>query len=244
MNKKFAIGPTARFFILIGLFALLWVVAHAYQFDIQKIRFYLHQHPFWLSSAVFILMYVGITSLLWVGTMDIFRISGAIIFGPYWGTLFIWIAEILNAAILFHIARGLGQEFVLQKLGIKTDDLKYSKHKGGFWGALILRMNPLVPFRLMDLGFGLSKIEFKKYLWAVIFGSPLRILGSQFVLASVGEAILNDPKDIFNYMIGYFQEHQTIFLLSAGYVAFVFLISIVGIVKGGKKKTSNVSREA
>ena len=226
-------GPTARFISLVCLVVILWFAARMFQFEMEALRARLTQYPAWLSACIFIGMYVGFTSLLWVGTMDFFRISGALIFGAYWGTLFIWIAEILNAAILFHVSRQLGQEFVLKKLGIPVEKLKYSNHPGGFWSAFVLRINPLVPFRFMDLGFGLSKIDFPKYFWAVVLGSPGRIFMVQFIIAGVGEAILKDPRAMMNYLL----DHRTVFLFCAGYLAVVALITFGAIGMAFIKKS-------
>ncbi len=228
MNNRF-LNPTARFIILLSLIVLLWFLARAFEFNIAAMRLWLAQYPLVLSGFFFIALYVGLTSLLWVGTMDLFRISGAILFGAYWGTLFIWIAEIIIAAILFTISRKLGQEFVLQKLGMKKGSLDYGKRHSGFWSAFVLRINPLVPFRFMDLGFGLSKIQFDKYMWAVVLGSPMRIFMVQFILAGIGEAIIHQgPKAMFDYLM----VHQNVLILSALYILGVVIITLVAVVKG------------
>lgn len=228
INKKLIFGPTARFITLVCLVVILWFVAHKFEFDLEQVREHLTKYPVWLSTCVFIGMYVGLTSLLWVGTMDFFRVTGALIFGPYWATLFIWIAEILNAAILFHASRGLGQKFVLEKIGASKDKLKFMKNPGGFWTAFILRINPMVPFRFMDLGYGLSKIEFHKYFWAVVFGSPARIFITLFIVAAVGEAIIKDPSVLIPYVLA----HKNILVMYGVYLSIVAVATITAITVG------------
>lgn len=236
INKKLIFGPTARFITLVCLVVALFFVARIFQFDLGEIRAFFSQYPGWLSAVIFIGMYVGLTSLLWVGTMDMFRISGALIFGAYWGTLFIWIAEILNATILFYASRGLGQKFVLEKIGASKDKLKFMKNPGGFWTAFILRINPMVPFRFMDLGYGLSNIEFPKYFWAVVFGSPARIFITLFIVAAVGEAIIKDPSVLIPYVLA----HKNILVMYGVYLGIVAVATItaitVGIIRNKKAK--------
>jgi|GEM_PF-414005 len=226
MPSKPSFNPTVRFIFLIGLLIFLWFLASALQVDIHAIRERLSQYPLLISGVLFIAIYVGLTTLLWVGTIDFFRITGAWLFGPYWSTLFVWIAETLNATILFHISRKLGREFIEQKFHLKEKDLKYSKSNAGFWGAFVLRINPLVPFRFMDLGFGLTKIPFEKYFWAVVLGSPLRIFWLQFVIAGMGEAMFKDPIALHRY----FMNNIPALLLSVVYFLFVIVMTIGAII--------------
>ena len=219
-------NPTIRFILLISLLIFFWFLVRALHIDIEAIRYRLSQYPLAISGFLFIAIYVGLTTLLWVGTIDFFRITGALLFGPYWSTLFVWMAETLNATILFHISRNLGREFIEQKFRLKERDLKYSKSNAGFWGALVLRINPLVPFRFMDFGFGLTKLPFPKYFWAVVLGSPLRILWLQFILAGVGEALFKDPGAIYKYLL----NNMPVLLLSGLYLVVVFLMTIGAII--------------
>lgn len=237
MNRPSFFNPTIRFALFLSIIIVLWFLAKVFDLDINAARQWLAQYPVAISGILFIALYVGLTAVLWVGTMDLFRISGALLFGPYLGTFLIWIAEILNAAILFTISRTLGQEFVLARLGIDAQKLDYSKSQGGFWSAFVLRINLLVPFRFMDLGFGLSKIKFSSYIWAVILGSPMRILLVQFIIAGVGEAILKDPTAMYNYLM----EHQDVLFWCAMYFLAVIIITVIALIKAfiNKRKRKN-----
>lgn len=221
MDKK--LQPTYRFLIFVALIAGLWFLGRALHIDLVQIKDWLAQYPLWLSGSLFILIYVVLTSILWVGTIDIFRVSGALLFGPYWSTLFVTIAEIGNASILFLLSRKLGREFIEQKFHLKDKDRKYSPDNAGFWTALVLRINPLVPFHVMDVGFGLTKLSFRKYFYAVVLGSPLRIFWLQFVIAGMGEAILHNPAS----MMEYFQKNPAALGLT-----FLYMLAVVVITVG------------
>src|SRR5436189_110289 len=86
-------------------------------------------------------------------------------------------------------------------------------------------MNPLVPFRFMDLGFGLTKLPFTKYFLAVVLGSPLRIFWLQFILAGVGEALFKNPSALLDYLMA----HQNVLFLSGIYFIGVIIATIIAI---------------
>ncbi len=210
--------PTQRFFLFIALIAGLWYLGRALHIDLVQIKAWLSQYPLWLSGSLFVLIYIGLTTVLWVGTIDIFRISGALLFGPYWSTLFVTLAEIGNATILFLLSRKLGREFIEQKFNLKEKHRQYAPDNAGFWTALVLRINPLVPFRFMDVGFGLTQLSFRKYFYAVVLGSPLRIFWLQFVIAGMGEAVFRNP----SAMVEYFRDNPAALALS-----FIYMLTVV-----------------
>lgn len=214
--------PTLHFILFLLLIALMWSLGGALHIDLMKVREWLSHYPIWFSGSLYVLIYVGLTAFLWIGTIDFFRISGALLFGPYWSTLFVFIAETANASILFLLSRKLGREFVEEKFHLKKDDRTYSPDNAGFWTALILRVNPLVPFRFMDLGFGLTKLPFQKYFWAVVLGSPLRIFWLQYVIAGMGELVFKNPMAMFQY----FQEHPAVYAFNAIYLFVVIAVTL------------------
>lgn len=220
MDNK--LRPTQRFFLFIALIAGLWYLGRTLHIDLVQIKAWLSQYPLWLSGSLFVLIYIGLTTVLWVGTIDIFRISGALLFGPYWSTLFVTLAEIANASILFLLSRKLGREFIEQKFNLKEKHRKYAPDNAGFWTALVLRINPLVPFRFMDVGFGLTSLSFRKYFYAVVLGSPLRIFWLQFVIAGMGEAVFRNP----SAMVEYFRKNPAALALSFIYMLTVAVLTV------------------
>lgn len=227
---------TQHFLLLIIIIATFWFLGQALHVDLVQVRAWLSQYPLWVSGILFILIYVGLTTLLWFGTIDLFRISGALLFGPYWSTLFVTIAEIANASILFFLSRKLGREFIEEKFHLKKGDKKYSPDNAGFWTAFILRINPLVPFRFMDVGFGLTKLPFRKYFYAVVFGSPLRIFWLQFVIAAIGEAVLKNPV----LMMEYLQNNKAAMTVSVFYLLGVVIVTMAVFITTVLKKNALV----
>ena len=183
---KKSLSPNARNFLIFILFLAVCLAAGWY-FDIDRdyYRSLLEGVPLAFSGPVFVFLYSALTFFIWAAK-DILKIVGAVMFGAYWSALFIWLAEIVNACVLFQFSRRLGRGFVEEKerglwakLDKRIEDLR-------FFDLFLLRAVILIPYRFLDLAAGLTKMPFKKYLTAVVVGSLPRVFFIQFFLALVG----------------------------------------------------------
>lgn len=205
--------------LIIGLI-LLWIIGRHFYFDSAALEAYLTRHPVAFSGIVFILLYVVLTFFIWF-SKDILRLISAVIFGAYLSTFLIWIAETVNALILFSLARSLGREFVESRFKIKPGAEEKFSNLNFIW-LFLFRSVPLIPFRFLDLGMGLTGIRFEKYLLAVIIGSPLRIFWMQFILAGVGKAFLSNP----GVLVDYLAKHGGVFIFSLLYLILVVVVAV------------------
>ena len=210
-----------KFFILISAILLIWYLGKFFPIDTLAIETSLKRFPVFYSGIIFIALYVVITFFIWL-SKDIFRFMAAVLFGAYLSTLFIYIAETINAFILFYTARYLGRGFVENTLKANRKDLDDRLAGVNFFWLFIFRSVPLIPFRFLDLGAGLTKISFKKYLAAVILGSPLRIFWVQFVLSGVGKSIFAKPDALIEYL----SANKALFTLSLAYLLLVILVAL------------------
>ncbi len=208
---------TIRFLILILAIILLVFLGRYFKVDLEAVQNALRKFPLFLSGTIFVLLYVVVTFFVWL-SKDIFRLASAILFGAYISTLFVFIAETINAFILFYFARYLGRSFVENSLKGKYKTLDEKLGKISFSWLFLFRAVPLIPFRFLDLASGLTKISFKKYLTAVLLGSPLRIFWLQFTLAGVGEAVFKDPYALAEFLL----KNRALLLFT-----FVYLILII-----------------
>lgn len=223
---------TLKFFLLLAIIATCWYLGRVFQFNVDYYRNILENYSIFVSGIIFVALYVGITTFVWFGPKDVFRIAGAVLFGAYTSSVLVWIAEMFNVAILFHLSRKLGRGFVEQKFRLRSSQLDEMKKQSGVLGLLALRVNPLVPFRLMDLGFGLSKISFKKYFMVCLLVSFFRILWLQFILAGMGEALFEDPTVVVSYLL----ENQYILVYSGLYFLSVLVLTIMAMISKGLQK--------
>jgi len=174
------------------------------------------------QGITFSCLYSAVTFFAWPAK-DFFKIIGAFLFGAVASTFFIWIAELINAAVLFHMSRRLGQDFVESRTKGKWINFSNKVDKIGFGDLLALRAIILVPFRFSDLGFGLSKISFRKYFAAVALGSPIRILMVQFFLVILGDSISGNPILMANILIEYLFTHPNVF-------GILFIFSLIYLI--------------
>ncbi len=230
-----------KFILFLTILSGCWYLGRVFDFDVSYYQEILSKYPLALSGAIFIALYVATTTFVWFGPKDVLRISSAILFGPYISTVFVWIGEMINSAIMFRLSRVLGRDYVQQKLGGKPGELDKIKDNVSFLGAIAWRINPLVPFRLMDLGYGLTPIPFQKYFMAIVITSFFRILWLQFIIAGIGVSLFEDA----SAMLDYFLEHPLVLRYSALYFLAVIVITVIAIVVrflGKKKEISELKR--
>jgi len=104
-----------RFILLIIAFVLIWYLGKFYHIDSAAIQKSLNKFPIFLSALIYITLYVIVTFFIFF-SKDVFWLLGAVLFGAVFSTLFICIAEAINAIILFHLARNLGRAYVAKRL--------------------------------------------------------------------------------------------------------------------------------
>ena len=149
---------------------------------------------------------------------DPLKVVGAIVLGAYLSTLLIYIAEIINACIFFQISNSLGKDYVersvkgrFKRSYERIDDINTG------W-IFLLRAVPLIPYRVLDISFGLSKLPLKKYILIVILASLPRIFWVQFILAGIKGFSMNAA-------VAYFNQNNVVFFLSLAYFVITLIVA-------------------
>jgi uncharacterized membrane protein YdjX (TVP38/TMEM64 family) len=218
-KKNYVLITVIILFILFSVF-----LAKFFSLDKNTINNFLKDFPFGLAAVLFILLYVVSNFFVFWDLKDLLKPIGAVFFGAYISTLLIYIAEIINAYIFFTLSRRLGMEFAEKY--IKGKFKKFYENVGDMklgWIAL-LRLIILLPYRILDLSFGLSKVPFRRYMLAVVLASIPRIFWIQFIMASIGGFSAEK-------MMAYFQEN----ILFTLFVFLYFVGSMICAFKLGKK---------
>lgn len=218
MNSKEQKNKIKFFIFVIALF-LTWYLGRFFPVDTARIEGALRRFPIVYSGIIFIMLYVIITFFIWL-SKDIFRFTAAVLFGATLSTVFVLVAETINAFILFYCARFLGRGFVENSLRVNKKNLDERLAGVSFGWLFLFRSVPLIPFRFLDLAAGLTKISFKRYLLAVILGSPLRIFWLQYILAGIGKSIFTRPEALIEYLLA----NKALFGFSLFYIVLVILV--------------------
>ena len=210
---------TKKFLAFVGILALCWWLGTVFKLEVESLKIFLNQFPITLTGVVFIVAYVVLSLFIWV-SKDVLMIAGGYIFGVTVSSIFVLIAEIINAYILCKLARKLGQGFVEAKTQGRFQGLHKRLENVSFVDLFTLRAIIFIPYRFQDLGFGLTKISLKKYMTAVITGSYPRVLLRQYAIVTLGHLVTQD----FSEFVAYVQAHEYIFVFSLMYmIAWVFL---------------------
>jgi len=217
--KKFFSRTNINFLIFIGFIFAFIFLGRYFSFDQQSLDRLFQKVPLSLVALAFAMAYVAGTFLIWQ-LKDPLKIIGAVLFGAYLSTLLIYIAEIVNAYIFFTLSRKLGRDFVEKKVKGRLKRFYEHIETMSLGWVFLLRAVPLIPYRVLDLSFGLSRFSFRKYLLVVLVASPPRIFAIQFVLAAVKGFSLEKTT-------AYFMAHQTVALILVLY----FLAAAVVVFK-------------
>ncbi|OPX31014.1 MAG: hypothetical protein B1H08_00095 [Candidatus Omnitrophica bacterium 4484_171] len=222
MKKEFD-STTLRFLFLIALLAIILIIGSTSSVNPERIKSFLKHMPLLYSSLAFVFLYVIGTFFIWY-LKDPLKIVGAVVFGAYISTFLIYISEVINAFIFFNLSAILGKEFIEKKVRGKFRRF-YEKLEGVNLGWIfLLRAVPLIPYRILDMSFGLSKVKLGKYIVAVLLASLPRIFWIQFILSAVGGFSMDK-------LMRYFSENTVILVLS-----FVYFIAALAAAFRIKRK--------
>lgn len=120
----------------------------------------------------------------------IITITNAWIFGWQAGALYSWTGALLGAALDFGIARWYGrpvvERFISSKYLTLTDNFL---RRHGVMAVFITRLIPIIPFKVISYGAGLSKLTVWKFIAATAIGqTPAIVLYSIF-----GQNLTDNP---------------------------------------------------
>ncbi|MBE9532042.1 MAG: TVP38/TMEM64 family protein, partial [Proteobacteria bacterium] len=116
-----------------------------------------------LGPIVFILIFTVAPTLL-LPALPL-TIAAGILFGPFWGVVYVAIGSTSGATLAFLVARLVGRKWVkrrLKKSGLGSFDKRVKKD--GWKIVAITRLVPLFPYNLLNYAFGLSGIDLKTYV--------------------------------------------------------------------------------
>ena len=129
------------------------------------------QRPVLVISAFFVI-YVAVTALSLPGAAIMTLVGGAI-FGLGVGTLIVSFAASIGATLAFLAARFVLGESVQNKFGARMAEINKGVEKEGAFYLFTLRLVPLVPFFVINLVMGLTKMKTWTFYWVSQVGMLL-----------------------------------------------------------------------
>jgi uncharacterized membrane protein YdjX (TVP38/TMEM64 family) len=190
------------FKLLGGIGVLVLLVIAATQLNLQGV---LQDALIWvrslgaLGAIAFIGIYILATVLFVPGS--ILTLGGGALFGVVWGSVYVFIAATVGAAIAFLVGRYLARDWVAKQIAgnPKFQAIDEAIAKEGFKITLLTRLSPIFPFNLLNYSLGITQVVFKDYLLASIGMAPGTIMYVYFGslvgdLAQVGVSQTTDPQ--------------------------------------------------
>ncbi len=142
-----------------------------------------HARPYLWGSAFFALCVVA--TALCFPAAPVLGVTGGALFGFWPGLVIVTVASSIGSTIAFFDSRYLFRDWVKRKLGRRMEAIDQGVEKHGALYLLILRLNPLVPYWLVNLAMGLTVMRPATYV-------PLTVAGlapATFIYVQTGTSI-------------------------------------------------------
>ena len=124
----------------------------------------LHAQRPLLVAMVFFSVYVAITALSLPGAA-IMTLAGGAVFGLVWGTVIVSFASTLGATLAMLAARYLFRDTLQQRFGNKLAEVDKGIARDGAFYLFTLRLIPVMPFFVLNLLMGLTRMKTWTYFW-------------------------------------------------------------------------------
>ncbi len=116
------------------------------------------------GPAIFMLIYCIAPSLMLPGLP--ITVAGGILFGPFWGSVYVIFGATTGASIAFLISRYLGRGLVEGMARGRARELDEGVRRSGWKIVAFTRLIPLFPFNILNYAFGLTSVKFSHYVIA------------------------------------------------------------------------------
>lgn len=143
--------------------------------------------------TAFIAIYVIQTALSLPGAAVLSLAAGAV-FGAIMGTVYAVIGATIGAILAFILTRYLFRDVVEKKFGNRLEGLNREMEKSGLNYLLFLRLVPVFPFFLINLGAAMTAMPLRTF----IIGTFIGIMPGGFVYCNAGASLasINSMSDI------------------------------------------------
>lgn len=184
-RKKIAIaGIIAALVVAFFIFDLgRFLTLESLKANRAALRSYYGDHSFVMAGG-FILIYIVQTALSLPGAAILSLAAGAV-FGAVMGTAYVNIGATVGATLAFLVARYLFHDMIQGKFGPRLEKINAELETRGFNYLLFLRLVPVFPFFLINLGAGLTKLPLRTFF----FGTMIGIIPGSFVYCNAGASL-------------------------------------------------------
>jgi uncharacterized membrane protein YdjX (TVP38/TMEM64 family) len=137
-------------------------------------------HP-WQVAGAYFAIYVAATALSLPGAA-IITLAGGAIFGLLWGTVIVSFASTIGATLAFLVSRFILRSTVEARFGKRLAEINRGVEKDGAFYLFTLRLIPVVPFFVINLLMGLTRMKALTFYWV----SQVGMLAGTLVYVNAG----------------------------------------------------------
>ncbi|MBW4605441.1 MAG: TVP38/TMEM64 family protein [Calothrix sp. FI2-JRJ7] len=129
-----------------------------------------------LGPIAFMVIYNLATILFIPGS--VLTLGGGVLFGVFWGSIYVFIAATIGATVAFLIGRYLSRNWVSRQLEKypKFQAIDSAVAREGWKIVFLTRLSPLFPFNLLNYAFGITQVSLKDYILGSIGMIPGTIM--------------------------------------------------------------------
>jgi uncharacterized membrane protein YdjX (TVP38/TMEM64 family) len=136
------------------------------------------------TVTIFITVYIVQTVLSLPGAGVLSLAAGAV-FGAVMGTVYVNIGATIGATLAFLVARYLFHDALQNKFGARLEKINRELENAGLNYLIFLRLVPVFPFFLINLGAGLTNMPLRTFFLGTVVG----IIPASFVFCNAGASL-------------------------------------------------------
>lgn len=171
-----------------------WLSFAALKAELARVEAWQAAHPF-VFMAGFFLLYVTVAALSLPGAAVLTLAAGAL-FGLIQGAVLVSFASSLGALLAFFVARYLLRDWIEQRFAARLAVINEGATREGPFYLFTLRLVPVIPFFLINLLLGLTRMRAWTFYWV----SQLGMLAGTLVYVNAGTqlSLIAQPADILS----------------------------------------------
>jgi phosphatidylserine/phosphatidylglycerophosphate/cardiolipin synthase-like enzyme/uncharacterized membrane protein YdjX (TVP38/TMEM64 family) len=129
------------------------------------------------------------------------NLTTAIVFGPLYGFLYAFAGSLCSATLLYFLGRSIPRQ-VFFFINGSLEKTRHYVEKAGVAGMTMIRLIPIAPFTVINIGFGILKISYLPYIFATFLGLLPGIGVKALFGGAIGELWKNPDPQVIALTIG------------------------------------------
>jgi uncharacterized membrane protein YdjX (TVP38/TMEM64 family) len=157
-----------------------------------------------LVIATYMIIYIFVTSLSLPGAA-VMTLAGGALFGLITGTIVVSFASTIGASIACFVSRFILRDWMQGKFGDRLKSVNKGIENEGAFYLFTMRLIPVIPFWLINLLMGLTKMPIRRFYWV----SQIGMLAGTIVYVNAGKELAKieslsgilSPSLIFSFIL-------------------------------------------